>query len=134
MPKKKKNKEKTKKILIRLTSSKDSEHEAKNFFLTVLKAKWPRKHQHPGFTARLFRQVLSNEKARILHVLKTKKKKIKSIYGLAKELNRDFKAVRQDIKLLEHFGFVRLIPENKNGKKRLKPVLAVKKIEITIDL
>ena len=50
------------------------------------------------------RQLLSNEKARLLHVCKLKKPE--SIYALAKLLGRDFKAVRKDIRLLEEFGFI----------------------------
>ena len=55
------------------------------------------------------RQLLSNEKARILHTIKTDKPR--SIYELAKKLNRGFKSVSDDIKLLEKFGFVKLIVE-----------------------
>jgi len=78
------------------------------------------------------RQLLSNEKARILHIIKTKKPS--SIYELAKILGRDFKAVRQDIKLLEKFGFVELITSHKQGRERLKPVVDVDKIIININL
>ena len=57
------------------------------------------------------RQLLTNEKARLLHVCKTKQPD--SIYKLAKLLGRDFKAVRHDIKLLEQFGFIELISSHK---------------------
>ena len=49
------------------------------------------------------RKILSNERARILYLLKVEKPD--SIYQLAKLLKRDFKSVREDIKLLEKFGF-----------------------------
>ena len=52
---------------------------------------------------------------------------------MAKELRRDFKAVRQDLKLLEQFGLVRLIPEDENGKKRLRPVLEIDKFNVSIE-
>lgn len=61
------------------------------------------------------RQLLSDERARILHVIKTKQPT--SIYNLAKILGRDFKSVRQDIKLLEKFGFLELDAARK-GKER----------------
>ena len=48
------------------------------------------------------RRLLSNERARLLHVIKTEEPK--SIYELAKKLSRDFKTVNEDIKLLERFG------------------------------
>jgi len=57
------------------------------------------------------RKVLSNEKARILNVIKTDKPS--SIYALSKKLNRNFKSVYEDVKLLERFGFIELIPLKK---------------------
>lgn len=78
------------------------------------------------------RQLLSDEKARLLHVIKTKKPS--SIYGLAKLLGRDFKAVRQDIKLLEKFGFVELITSHKQGRELLRPIVDIDKLVININL
>ena len=78
------------------------------------------------------RQLLSNERARILHTIKTKKPA--SIYELAKLLGRDFKAIRQDIKLLEHFGFIELISSHKHGRERLRPVVDIDKLVITVNL
>jgi len=78
------------------------------------------------------RQLLSNEKAKILHVIKTKQPS--SIYELAKFLGRDFKAVRQDIKVLEKFGFIELTSSYKNGRERLRPVMDVDQLVITINL
>ncbi|MBI5803332.1 hypothetical protein HY448_01460 [Candidatus Pacearchaeota archaeon] len=67
------------------------------------------------------RQVLNNEKARILHAIKTQKPS--SVYQLAKLLGRKFKSVNDDIKLLERFGLVELIEEKTKNRKRHKPVL-----------
>lgn len=78
------------------------------------------------------RQLLSNEKARILWTLQNKKPG--SIYELAKMLGRDFKSVRQDIELLKQFGFVKLISESKGKRKKLKPLLNLQKLSITISL
>lgn len=78
------------------------------------------------------KRLLSNEKARLLHVVKTKKPK--SIYSLAKILGRDFKAVRNDITLLERFGFIDLIAEKKGKRERLKPEIVVDSINIVINL
>lgn len=74
------------------------------------------------------RQVLSNEKARILHVLKTQQPD--SIYKLAKILKRDFKAVRIDIQLLERFGFIEMVSEQSGNRKRLKPILVIDSINL----
>jgi len=78
------------------------------------------------------RQLLSNERARLLHTIKTKKPA--SIYELAKLLGRDFKAVRQDIRLLEHFGFVELMSSHKQGREHLRPIVDVDKIIITVNV
>ncbi len=78
------------------------------------------------------RQLLSNEKARLLHITKTKKPE--SIYELAKLLGRDFKAVRHDIRLLEQFGFIELISSHKHGRERLRPVVDADQIVININL
>ena len=78
------------------------------------------------------RQLLSNEKARLLHIIKTKQPA--SIYELAKLAIRDFKAVRQDIRLLEKFGLVELISSHKNGRELLRPVVDVDSLVITVNL
>ena len=78
------------------------------------------------------RQILSNEKARLLHICKTKEPE--SIYKLAKLLERDFKAVRHDVKILEKFGFIELISSHKHNRERLKPVVDADQITITINI
>jgi predicted transcriptional regulator len=78
------------------------------------------------------RQLLSNEKARILDAIKTQKPV--SIYDLAKKLNRGFKSVNDDIKLLERFGFIELVEEKTKNRVRHKPQLAVENIVINIKI
>ncbi|MDO8468008.1 MAG: hypothetical protein AABX48_02090 [Nanoarchaeota archaeon] len=78
------------------------------------------------------RQVLSNEKARVLHVIKTQHPT--SIYDLAKKLGRNFKAVMDDIKLLEKFGFIELIEEKTKNRIRHKPEIIVDNIIINIKI
>ena len=81
-----------------------------------------------GLTA--LRNLLSNEKARILHIIKIKKPG--SIYALARILKRDFKSVSDDIKLLERFGFIELISEKTGKRDRLRPLIVVDSINIEI--
>lgn len=76
------------------------------------------------------RSLLSNEKARILNVIKNKNPK--SIYELSRLVDRDFKSVSEDIKLLEEFGFIDLIKENTGKRERLKPVLIIDTLKIDI--
>lgn len=78
------------------------------------------------------RQLLSNEKARILHIIKTENPS--SIYRLSKILKRDFRAVRHDIKILQKFGIIELIVSHKSGRERLTPIIDADKIIITINL
>ena len=76
------------------------------------------------------RHLLSNEKARLLHTIKTQKPE--SIYDLSKKSGRTFKSKFEDVKLLERFGFVELIPHKKNNRNLLKPTVSVDSIHINI--
>lgn len=76
------------------------------------------------------RQLLSNEKARILDTIKNEKPI--SIYALAKRLKRGFKSVNDDIKLLERFGFIELVEEKTKDRIRHRPVLVVDNVIINI--
>ena len=78
------------------------------------------------------RQLLSNEKARILHVIKTQKPQ--SIYELAKKLGRGFKAVNDDVKLLERFGFIELKEEKTKNRIRHRPIIVVDTISINVKI
>ncbi len=76
------------------------------------------------------RQLLSKEKARILYFIKAEKPQ--SMYELAKKLNRGFKSVSDDVKLLEKFGFVKLIVEKTKNRIRHKPEVIVDTVTIHI--
>ena len=78
------------------------------------------------------RALLSNEKARILNVIKSRNPQ--SIYGVAKMVQRDFKSVSDDIKLLEEFGFIDLVKEKTGNRERLKPVLIIDTLKIEIKI
>lgn len=76
------------------------------------------------------RHLLSNEKARLLHAIKTQDPT--SIYDLAKKLGRNFKSVSDDIKLLERFGFIELVEEKTKNRIRHKPEIIVDTVTIHI--
>ncbi|HIG94899.1 MAG TPA: hypothetical protein HA283_04870 [Nanoarchaeota archaeon] len=78
------------------------------------------------------RQLLSNEKARMLNVIKTQNPT--SIYDLAKKLKRNFKSVNDDIKLLERFGFIELIEEKTKNRIRHKPKIVIETITINLKI
>ncbi|MFH1307917.1 MAG: ArsR family transcriptional regulator [archaeon] len=77
------------------------------------------------------RQCLSNEKAKILHAIKEKEPD--SIYQLAKLLNRDFKSVNNDVKLLKNFGFLEFKSEFTGKRKKLKPEIAIDSLNVVIN-
>jgi len=80
----------------------------------------------------MLRQILSKEKARMLDFIKYKNPK--SIYEVSKVLKRPFKAVYEDIKLLEKFGFIKLKNEKTKGRERLRPVISVEEMIIKLKI
>jgi predicted transcriptional regulator len=88
--------------------------------------------KHESSDISLLRSLLSDERARMLHILKTKQPN--SIYELAKILGRDFKSVRQDISLLEKLGLIEMLPIHKGKREKLKPILVVDVLDIKIEI
>jgi len=78
------------------------------------------------------KRLLSNERARMLHTIKTKKPT--SIYDLSKKLNRTFKSVFEDIKLLKRFGFINLVEEKINNRIRHRPEIVIDKLIINVQI
>ena len=78
------------------------------------------------------RQVLSNEKARILDVIKNQKPK--SIYDLSKRLGRGFKSVNDDIRLLKRLGFIELIEEKTKNRVRFRPEIILDTLTIHLKI
>lgn len=78
------------------------------------------------------RKLLSNEKARILFVIKSEKPS--SLYELSKMLGRDFKGVYQDVKLLQRFGFVEIVKEKENNRIRHRPKIVSNLVVIKIKI
>lgn len=90
------------------------------------------KRSHDFSDIKLLRNLLSNEKSRILYALKQSSPS--SIYALSKLLKRDFKSVSEDLRLLERFGFIEFHLEKKGKRESLKPVLIVDKLQIVIEI
>ena len=78
----------------------------------------------------ILRQLLSNEKAKLLHAIKIKHPK--SLYSLAKMLQRDFKTVREEIILLKKFGFIELIQEKQGNRITHRPVITANSVNIIV--
>jgi predicted transcriptional regulator len=77
------------------------------------------------------RHLLSNEKAKIISIIKTKNPD--SMYQLAKLVQRDFKSVKKDLATLKKFGIIDFVHTEKGKRKRLKPVMAIDKLQVNID-
>lgn len=112
------------------TKTRDISITASGGAFSILKKFTGSKPEYDFSGIQALRHLLSNERARILNVIKNKKPG--SIYHLAKLLKRDFKSVRDDVKLLERFGFIELISEKSGKREKLKPVLVVDSIKINI--
>lgn len=106
-------------------------HEKSSTFSSVIRRFTGQKDEYNFKDLSILRKLLTNEKARLLHVIKEQKPS--SIYGLSKILKRDFKTVREDVLLLKKFGFIDLI-EGKSKGKRLahKPVISATTVNIVI--
>lgn len=99
---------------------------------TALFSRFRSEKKHESTELGLLRSFLSNEKAKILHTIKTKQPN--SLYQLAKLLGRDFKSVRQDLRVLEQFGLVEMIPIHKGKRGKLKPLLVLDELHINIKI
>jgi len=91
-----------------------------------------KKKSHDFSDVKLLRNLLSNEKSRILYALKHSHPK--SIYALAKLLGRDFKSVREDAKVLEKFELIEFHSEKVGKRGSLKPVLIADKLQVIINI
>ena len=66
------------------------------------------------------RAIFTESRLKIIHILKSKEPK--SIYALAKLLQRDFKNVYKDVSFLTELGILS-IEESKTGRRQKKPTL-----------
>jgi len=104
--------------------------QSKGAFSIFRRGRSKKDYDFEGISA--LRQLLSNERARILHTIKTEEPS--SIYELAKKLKRSFKSVNDDVKLLERFGFIELKHEKTKKRVRHKPVITVDLVNIKVKI
>ena len=97
---------------------------------SIFRAIKPKKEEYDFAGMQALRQLLSNEKARILDIIKNQKPS--SIYDLAKKLGRSFKSVLDDIRFLERLGIIELTEEKVNNRIRHKPEIVVDTITFHI--
>jgi predicted transcriptional regulator len=89
-------------------------------------------HKNPNEDLELLRNLLTREKAKMLHVIKNKNPG--SIYELSSILDRDQKSVRRDLKVLERFGFIDFEKIRKKNKISHKPFLIANKMILEINV
>lgn len=75
------------------------------------------------------RKILTKERMRVLHYIKYEKPK--SIYELAKNLNRNWRLVSEDVELLSSLGLIRL-EKIKEPKKTIKPIVNFSRMNIGV--
>ena len=78
-----------------------------------------------------FRKVMTNKRIELLKVIKHKKPK--SVYELAKLVNRSVDNVNNDVRFLEQLGFIET-EKIKNGRHKLTPSVDFDKIEIELPI
>ncbi|MDD5012678.1 MAG: HTH domain-containing protein [Candidatus Nanoarchaeia archaeon] len=105
--------------------------ESKGAFTLFKKdAKDKKGYDFSGISA--IKQLLTKEKARMLDVIKNEKPE--SLYDLAKKLDRSFKAVHDDVKLLERLGFIEITEEKTKNRIRHKPKIITDLVTIHIKI
>ena len=75
------------------------------------------------------RSILTTERVRVLHCIKEKKPK--SIYELAKMLDRNWRLVAKDVELLSNLGIVKLEKKEK-PKEIIRPIVNFNKMNIDV--
>ena len=75
------------------------------------------------------RSILTKERMRLLHCIRIKKPE--SIYELAKNLDRNWRLVSEDVKLLGNVGLITLEKKIK-PKEIIKPIVNFEKMDIGI--
>jgi len=77
------------------------------------------------------RSILTTERVRVLHCIKEKKPK--SIYELAKMLDRNWRLVAKDVELLSNLGIVKLEKREK-PKEVIRPIVNFNKMDINVTI
>jgi len=78
------------------------------------------------------RKVLTKERIRLLHAIKTKKPK--SVYDLSLMLERDRKAIITDLEILKRLGLVKIAKRRTMKRIRTVPTVPYTKIDVAISV
>lgn len=121
-----------KNIKIGITSTRKILDEAKGVMEAIQRGESPPKSIGIYFeNIRTLESVLTEKKLNLLRTIKERKPK--SIYELAKILQRDTKNVNDDVNKLSELGFITLT-KSKEGRVRVKPAVEYDKILLEIPI
>jgi predicted transcriptional regulator len=91
----------------------------------------PKKSDGVGFTSiEAARNFLTRERLALMRTIRTRHPG--SLYELAKIVNRDFKNVQDDIRILERHGLVRISKEQRGKRKVKVPQVLFEEIALKI--
>ncbi|WP_461833388.1 HVO_A0114 family putative DNA-binding protein [Desulfothermus sp.] len=119
-----------KEIKIELKSLEETLNEFRDVWTDLEKGKNVKKKEAIYFTdIQALRAILTPKRIELLKTIK--KYKPQSIYELAKLVNRNFKNVNEDLKLLNSLGLIKLIKSNKARKNSI-PVVDYSSIDFKL--
>jgi len=123
---------KVKNVTIGIKSIEEVLNSAKNVMKRLERGERIRKIK-PGIyfeSLEVMRKAITHERVKILTVIKEKHPK--SIYELAKLLNRNLKNVADDVHYLAELGLIELEKEKSNGREKIIPLVNYDKILLEI--
>ena len=97
----------------------DALKEFRETFKATEAGRKPRRREGVYFTSiEAVRNLLMPNRLALLRAIRTKRPG--SIYELAKLVGRDLKNVQDDLRILEHYGLVRLSRGHRGGKRKVR--------------
>lgn len=121
---------KVKNIIIEVKSIEETLNEAKEVMEKLKKGQLVKKKESVSFNnVDVMRKVLTNKRLELIKAIK--KYKPKSIYELAKIVNRDSKSVNVDLKILNNLGMVDL-KSTERGRENIVPSVDYGEIDVAI--
>lgn len=123
---------KVKRIEIEVKPFKADENDVAEAFKKISKGEKIREDKIVVESLDELRKVLTKERIRLLHTIRTKKPK--SIYDLSLMLERDRKAIITDIEILKRLGLVKIAKRRTMKRMRTVPTVPYTKIDVAISV
>jgi len=123
---------KVKRIEIEVKPFKADEKDVAEVFKKISKGEKIREDKIVVESLDELRKVLTKERIRLLHAIRTKKPK--SIYDLSLMLERDRKAIITDLEILKRLGLVKIAKRRTMKRIRTVPTVPYTKIDVAISV